>query len=157
MTEHFPCPCQSSQPYQDCCEPFHLGEQMPTTAAQLMRSRYTAYTQANIDYIVATTVPSQQGLLDRNAMQHWTETTKWRGLEVIAHIPNFAKKHSTVEFKAFFETEKGIEAHHELSLFVNIEGRWYFVDPTVALPTKKQPCICGSGKKFKQCCGALMD
>ncbi|MDQ6579241.1 MAG: SEC-C metal-binding domain-containing protein, partial [Haemophilus parainfluenzae] len=24
------------------------------------------------------------------------------------------------------------------------------------LPSNKQPCVCGSGKKFKHCCGGLL-
>ncbi len=150
------CPCQSNQSYHQCCQPFHLGEQLPATAEQLMRSRYSAYTQVNIDYIVQTTVPSQQPLLDQTAMKNWGESTQWAGLDIVAHKPNISKIHSTVEFKAYFNTPKGKQAHHELSLFVKIDGRWYFVDPTVPLPTMKQPCICGSGKKFKHCCGELI-
>lgn len=150
------CPCQSGLPYQECCQPYHLGEKIPQTAEQLMRSRYSAYTQVNIDYIVETTVPSQQHLLDRQAMQEWGESTQWRGLEILSHSENLSKIHSSVAFKAFFQTEKGLEAHHEHSLFVKIGERWYFVDPTVPLPTMKQPCVCGSGKKFKHCCGGLL-
>ena len=37
-----------------------------------------------------------------------------------------------------FITELVLE-NHELSAFVKIDGRWYFIDPTVALPTMKQP------------------
>ena len=36
----------------------------PETAEQLMRSRYSAFVLKNIPYIVQTTVPSQQTLLD---------------------------------------------------------------------------------------------
>lgn len=151
MTTH--CPCQSGMPYAQCCEPFHLGKQLPHTAEQLMRSRYSAYTQVNIAYIVATTVPSQQKLLDQQTMTEWGKSTQWAGLNILAHNPNLSKIHSSVEFKAFFNTDNGIEAHHEHSLFVKIDDRWYFVDPTVPLPTMKQPCLCGSGKKFKHCCG----
>ncbi|MGX3067089.1 YchJ family protein [Ursidibacter arcticus] len=149
------CPCQSGKTYQECCQPFHLTQQYPSTAEQLMRSRYSAYTQVNIDYIVATTVPSQQALLDRQAMEQWGKSTRWAGLEILEHKPAISKQHSTVEFNALFQTESGIEAHHELSLFVKINNRWFFVDPTVPLPTQKQPCICGSSKKFKHCCGIL--
>ncbi|WP_180364154.1 SEC-C metal-binding domain-containing protein, partial [Neisseria gonorrhoeae] len=39
---------------------------------------------------------------------------------------------------------------------VKIAEQWYFIDPTVPLPTMKQPCICGSGKKFKACCGKYL-
>ena len=121
-----------------------------------MRSRYAAYTLVNIPYIVETTVPAQQALLDQPAMQLWGEETDWAGLKIISHQPFVSKIHSWVEFKAFFNTENGIEAHHERSLFVLIGERWYFVDPTVPLPTQKQPCVCGSGKKFKHCCGAWL-
>ena len=121
-----------------------------------MRSRYTAYTQVDIPYIVETTVPAQQALLDQTSMQLWGEETDWAGLEIITHQPFVSKIHSWVEFKAFFNIENGIDAHHERSLFVLIEGRWYFVDPTVPLPSQKQPCVCGSDKKFKHCCGAWL-
>ena len=63
------CPCQSGKLYAHCCEPFHLAQAIPTTAEQLMRSRYAAYTLVNIPYIVTTTVPAQQPLLDQKAMQ----------------------------------------------------------------------------------------
>ncbi|MFA9488006.1 MULTISPECIES: YchJ family protein [unclassified Mannheimia] len=147
------CNCQSGKNYTECCEPFHLKAKMPETTEQLMRSRYSAYTLVNIPYIVETTVPSQQKFLDQVAMKAWGENTKWAGLEIIKHLPNLSKIHSQVEFKAFFETEDGVKAHHELSLFVNISDKWYFVDPTVPLPNQKQNCVCGSGKKFKHCCG----
>ena len=150
------CPCQSGKSYTDCCQPFHLHQMIPDSAEKLMRSRYTAYTQVNIPYIVETTVPAQQPLLDQQAMQLWGDETDWAGLKIISHQPFVSKIHSWVEFKAFFNIENGIDAHHERSLFVLISGRWYFVDPTVPLPSQKQPCICGSGKKFKHCCGAWL-
>ncbi|RRN01680.1 YchJ family protein [Bibersteinia trehalosi] len=149
------CPCQSNKSYAECCQPFHTGKQMPSTAEQLMRSRYTAYTMVNIDYIIATTVPSQQNLLDQQAMHEWGKNTQWAGLEILKYNSRFSKQHATVEFKAHFQTENGLDTHHELSLFVQIDGNWYFVDPTVPLPSMKQACICGSGKKFKHCCGVL--
>lgn len=150
------CPCQSGMNYTDCCEPFHQYRMFPATAEQLMRSRYCAYSLKNIDYIVETTVPTQQILLDKRGLFDWANTTKWTGLEIVSHKPTLSKIHSTVEFKAFFVTENGEQVHHETSLFVKINGRWYFVDPTVDLPTQKQPCLCGSGKKFKHCCGEFL-
>lgn len=150
------CSCQSGKPYEHCCEPFHLRQFFPDTAEKLMRSRYSAYTLVNIPYIVKTTVPAQQPLLDQEAMKTWGETTDWAGLKIISHQPFVSERHSLVEFWAFFNIESGMEAHQEHSLFVLIDGRWYFVDPTVPLPSQKQPCVCGSGKKFKHCCGAWL-
>lgn len=122
-----------------------------------MRSRYSAYSLCNIDYIVATTVPSQQPLLDREALYQWAETTRWVGLEVISHQGVAGSDiHSKVEFNAFFADAEGTRTHHEHSLFVKIHEAWYFVDPTLPLPGMKKPCFCGSGKKFKHCCGGLL-
>lgn len=149
------CPCQSGKDYTECCQPLHLGK-VADTAEQLMRSRYTAYTQVNIDYIVQTTAPSQQLLLDKVSMKEWGETTQWAGLEILSQ-DELSQQHATVEFKAFFQSNEGLLAHHERSLFVKIDGQWYFLDPTVPLPTMKQACLCGSGKKFKHCCGHYLD
>lgn len=148
------CPCQSGKQYEECCQPFHLKQRFPDTAEQLMRSRYSAYTLVNIPYIVETTVPSQQKYLDQVAMLEWGKNTRWAGLEIMRHAEKISNIHSMVEFNAFFETISGNQAHHECSLFVRINDRWFFVDPTVTLPLKKQNCLCGSGKKFKHCCGS---
>ncbi|SEQ16814.1 YchJ family protein [Basfia succiniciproducens] len=151
-----PCLCQSGKQYADCCAPLHTRQILPANAEQLMRSRYCAYVLQLIDYIVETTVPSQQQLLDQTILQQWAETTNWIGLKIVSHREKLSKIHSAVEFNAFFATDEGKQVHNERSLFVQINGRWYFVDPTVPLPNNKQPCVCGSGKKFKACCGGLL-
>lgn len=159
MSENFTAPslcfCRSGKEYKHCCAPFHLHTAVPETAEQLMRSRYTAYVLKNIPYIVATIVPSQQTLLETHLLQEWADNTTWLGLEILK-TENFTKTQSAVEFKAIFQGEEGELAHQERSIFVKIENRWYFVDPTVSLPTMKQPCVCGSGKKFKHCCGEFL-
>ena len=170
------CPCRvltpgSILPYNECCEPLHNGSQLAQTAEQLMRSRYCAFvlTRDNeklSNYIVATTLPAQQALLDKVAINDWAINTSWAGLEIIEHNPKVGKRHAQVEFKAYFESpDDGLlgdkadkmtaqQSHHERSTFVKVQEKWYFLDPTVTMNvTQKQPCICGSGEKFKRCCG----
>ncbi|WP_296244408.1 MULTISPECIES: YchJ family protein [unclassified Psychrobacter] len=170
------CPCQinpvseaikAALSYKDCCQPYHdslLSQEadsiMAESAERLMRTRYSAFALVKPDYIVKTTLPTQQSLLDINAMENWAKETDWAGLEIVEHTPKRGKRHAQVEFKAYFNTVDGIQAHHELSAFVKVkdkatnDGRWYFLDPTVSMSvTQKQPCICGSGEKFKRCCG----
>ncbi|WP_109843108.1 YchJ family protein [Aggregatibacter aphrophilus] len=149
------CPCQSNKSYEDCCGCFHTHARFPETAEQLMRSRYAAYVLKNVPYIVETTVPSQQALLNVQAIQAWAENTQWLGLQILK-TETLSKLQSAVEFNAVFQGEEGEQSHHERSIFVKIDERWYFVDPTVPLPTMKQPCMCGSGKKFKHCCGGFL-
>ncbi|WP_169393228.1 MULTISPECIES: YchJ family protein [Psychrobacter] len=151
--------------YLDCCKPFHEGK-LPKTAEQLMRSRYSAFVMVNPDYIVKTTLPAQQSLLDKNAIAAWAKDTKWSGLEIINHKP-IGKHHDQVEFKAYFKNNNGLQAHHELSSFVLVKSnlienrnqrtQWYFLDPTVDFKiSQKQPCSCGSGERFKRCCGRFL-
>ena len=109
----------------------------------------------NVPYIVETTVPSQQALLNVQAIKAWAEETQWLRLQIL-NTESLTKTQSAVEFNAVFQGEEGEQTHHERSIFVKIDDRWYFVDPTVPLPTMKQPCVCGSGKKFKHCCGGFL-
>ena len=151
------CLCGSGGIYTACCEPYHLGQKPAENAEKLMRSRYCAYVKQDIGYIVATTVPLQQTLLDQVAMKKWSQETQWAKLEVISFNPKVSKIHAQVEFKAYFQDGLQLSSHHELSTFTLIDGKWYFLDPTVEhKTTMKQPCICGSGKKFKQCCATFL-
>ncbi|PLT21385.1 YchJ family protein [Psychrobacter sp. MES7-P7E] len=184
------CPCQINPTaetadaplsYQDCCKPYHdafYNDEVDKadgikaeTAERLMRTRYSAFALVKPEYIVKTTMPAQQALLDVAAIESWAKETDWAGLEIVEHTPKLGKRHAQVEFKAYFkspeETSGGldekIQAHHELSTFVKVinrannDARWYFLDPTVAMiVSQKQPCICGSGEKFKRCCGSYI-
>jgi len=174
------CPCQihpsfvhvsSALTYSNCCQPYHddieeVNGIKTDSAERLMRTRYSAFVLVKADYIVATTVPTQQALLDIKAIETWAKETDWAGLEIVQHTPKLGKRHAQVEFKAFYTTSEGTQAHHELSTFVKVtdksasenKERWYFLDPTVSMTvSQKQPCICGSGEKFKRCCGVYLD
>lgn len=129
-----------------------------------MRSRYSAFVLHDINYIVMTTLPAQQRFLHRDELEAWARDTKWCGLEILS-TADCDKSHAQVEFKAYFHQDGTRHMHHELSTFVYAKDpqmphsggdgkRWYFLHPMTAhLPTQKQPCFCGSGKKFKHCCG----
>lgn len=155
------CPCQShhtsATSYSECCAVLHQHQAVAQTAEQLMRSRYSAFVLQKIDYIIETTVPAQQSQLNHAELLEWSETTNWKGLEVIQHTPYIDKIHSLVEFKAYFQHDDEIKTHHELSAFVQIDQQWYFIDPTLApVLTMKQECWCNSGKKFKHCCAKFL-
>lgn len=146
------CPCGQGE-YSTCCAPLHLGKTRAESAEQLMRSRYSAFVKHCIDYIVETTTIGQQSQLDRAALAAWSVANQWEKLEIIQHNPRIDATHAMVEFKAHYFDGKTPQIHHEVSYFVKHQNAWYFIDPTVeTFPTMKQPCLCGSGKKFKHCC-----
>ncbi|MDY6488311.1 YchJ family protein [Acinetobacter faecalis] len=150
------CPCGEGE-YKTCCEPLHLGQVKAESAAQLMRSRYSAFAKHEIDYIVKTTAIGQQQALDVQAIADWSKANQWLKLEVVQAKEKLDKNHAQVEFKAHYHDGEKAQIHHEISHFVKQEGAWYFLDPTTDQQiTMKQPCICGSNKKFKQCCAQFL-
>lgn len=153
---HLACPCGQSD-YQHCCQPLHVGQAHAESASQLMRSRYSAFALQQIDYIVQTTALGQQASLDVDAIADWSKSNQWLKLEVLNSNEKLDKNHAQVEFKAHYHDGKQTQIHHEISHFVQHQARWYFLDPTTGQqPTMKQLCICGSGKKFKQCCAQFL-
>ncbi len=150
------CPCGRGD-YASCCQPLHLGQAKAQSAEQLMRSRYSAFAKHEIDYIVKTTALGQQQALDVAAIADWSKANQWLKLEVVQAQEKLDKCHAQVEFKAHYHDGQQVQIHHEISHFVQQNGIWYFLDPTTDLHiTMKQPCICGSGKKFKQCCAQFL-
>jgi SEC-C motif domain protein len=150
------CPCGQGD-YAECCQPLHLGVTKASSAAQLMRSRYSAFAKHEITYIEQTTAVGQQKALDLKAIEAWSRSNQWLKLEVVQANEKLDKYHALVEFKAHYHDGKKAEIHHEISHFVKQEDTWYFLDPTTEMKiTMKQACICGSGKKFKQCCAQFL-
>lgn len=164
------CPCGSTREFDACCAPFLMGNTTPATAEALMRSRYTAYVQGNVDYIMATTLPSSRADSDIDAMRAWASNSEWTGLEIVSTAGGRPDdKQGDVEFIAHYRMGGIAQRHHEKSLFVKEDGHWFFKDGEVIYsgPAEKpkpvvntsrvgrnDPCSCGSGKKFKKCCGA---
>jgi SEC-C motif-containing protein len=158
------CPCTSGKEFAVCCEPILTQQQKATTAEQLMRSRYTAYALGNVDWIVESQSPEGRQFVDRRATEEWSRRAEWRRMEVVEVKdggPDDAE--GFVDFKAYYTIGGEDITHHEVASFRQDEGTWYFVDGIEVKPRpykrleKKvgpnEPCTCGSGKKFKKCCG----
>ena len=81
---HRVCPCASGQPYERCCEPLHLEPGTAPTAQRLMRSRYSAFHEGKVDYLIATLHPSRRQVTDREDLVRVVSTTTWTGLRILA-------------------------------------------------------------------------
>ena len=158
------CPCGTGLSYAQCCEPFHLEKVIPDTAVKLMRSRYSAYVTHQIAYIEKTSDPRYRDSFDPESALAWAKESKWQGLEIVAtRDGNPGDASGEVEFKASYQRDGKDVVHHEVSLFsfFKNEGRWFYTDGKEILapirneakPGRNDPCSCGSGKKFKKCCG----
>ncbi len=158
------CPCCSNLDYEHCCEPVIRGEKTAITAEQLMRSRYTAYVNTEIDYLKATIHPDNRADFDAKAARDWSENTEWKKLEILETTGGGPEdSEGIVEFIAHFTSKTVVQKHHERAEFKKEADQWYFVDGQHVKPVqvkrtgakvgRNSPCPCGSGKKYKKCCG----
>lgn len=91
-----------------------------------MRSRYTAYSKADVDYIAATMKSPAADNFDKASARQWAGQVNWTGLQIIQS----STENTTgfVEFIATFTDNNISHQLHELSTFHLINGRWYYVD-----------------------------
>ena len=158
------CPCGSGKSYATCCEPYLSGKLKPATAADLMRSRYTAYAMAAIDYLYRTSGAKIQKEFNAEESRKWAESAEWSGIEMLnVSGGGEADETGTVEFVARYSVNGTAFDHHEVSSFAKKDGEWKFIDGKIFGPApirretpkvgRNDPCPCGSGKKYKKCCG----
>lgn len=144
-----PCPCGSGLELAACCGLLHLSGKA-TTAEVLMRSRYVAYVLGNTDYLRATWHP------DTCPQSFSAEATRWLGLSIRkCERGQAGDSEGTVEFEATFRDGDRVKVLHETSRFVYRDGCWLYADgkPKLRDFGRNEPCPCGSGRKFKRCCG----
>lgn len=147
------CPCGSAQEYSACCEPYLTGRLTPQTPSHLMRSRYTAFVLKNADYLIKSWHPSCHAAQLRAELKSGFAQTQWHGLTVFDCADGQTPDEGFVSFVARF-SENGCDgAIIERSRFLNENGRWYYIDGTRPQFGRNDPCPCGSGQKFKKCCG----
>jgi SEC-C motif domain protein len=141
------CPCGSHKPYTDCCEPLINGTIPAPTAEALMRSRYTAFTQSNIDYLIATLHPQSRRPDDKRRHRQTISQTQWLRLTVRkTQKGQSSDKTGIVEFVAEYRDTQAIgfaaaavKQLHERSRFVREQGQWFYVDGAMLPPVKLPP------------------
>ena len=150
------CPCGKGKEYLQCCGRYIEGNELPNSPEELMRSRYTAYTLANMEYIQATMKEPASNDFDAASVKQWAQQVKWLKLEVINVTP-VANNRGEVEFITDYCLQNKYYQLHEASEFLFAEGRWYYIDgqleANIAKVGRNESCPCGSQKKYKKCCG----
>ena len=157
------CPCGSGRDYSACCGQYIGGKAKAPTAEALMRSRYSAYVEHAIDYIINTCEHRGKDDIDYKSTRDWSEQSTWLGLKIISvEKGGLADNDGVVEFEATYEKDGLKDVHHETAKFKKEGGEWLYIEGRISPRTivrtspkvgRNDPCPCGSGKKYKQCCG----
>jgi len=122
------CPCGSGLSYPNCCEPIISGKKDAKTAQELMRSRYTAFTQANADYLMLTHSSKTRQTKVRKSIEQWAKSVNWMGLSILQTKTGEANDEiGYVEFKALFLENGKLQQIHEKSLFERENDKWVYV------------------------------
>lgn len=172
MSDTNTCPCGSENDLKICCLPIIQGKKQAETAEELLRARYTAFTQHNVDFILASHHSRTRNEVKREEIEDWAKNSIWLGLKVVQlEAGKKEDTQGTIIFAAHYkddnkENGKGdakAQEHWEKSFFEKENGSWKFLDAQGintgtyqrAEPKtgRNDPCSCGSGKKFKKCCG----
>lgn len=128
-----------------------------------MRSRYSAYAKGAVDYIVDTCVRNGERDIDVEQTRRWSEKSQWLGLKILSTEKGGpADSEGMVEFVASYVMDGLKDEHREKAKFKKVDGVWRYDDGDIVPTTivrsgpkvgRNDPCPCGSGKKYKQCCG----
>ncbi len=117
-----------------------------------MRSRYCAYTLQDVDYLLRTQCNVSDPERERDAIGAFAASARFQHLQIIDSGEDW------VEFKAYFRLGNTQELLHERSRFTCKEGDWCYLDgelyESAVVTGRNDSCFCGSGKKYKKCCGA---
>ena len=129
-----------------------------------MRARYSSYVSGDVNYLKTSATKEVQEEFDEKTSKDWSAAAKWHGLEILRTEGGQAGDTTgVVEFRALYTAGTEFCNHHEVSRFVKEEDGWKFVDGEMVGDTpvtreepkvgRNDPCPCGSGKKYKRCCG----
>ncbi|MEJ2609642.1 MAG: YchJ family metal-binding protein [Candidatus Thiodiazotropha sp.] len=161
MTE---CYCGSNVDFERCCGPILKGSSQAESAEALMRARYSAFVVNNPEFLHKSLHPDHRSDHDIEATRRWSANSQWLSLEVVdVEGGEASDDEGSVEFIATYKEQGIVRSHHEISRFAKQGDTWYFMDGKLVVPQTKvrkqpkvgrnEPCPCGSGKKFKKCCG----
>ena len=126
------CICGKPKPFAKCCDQLLSGKQNAKTPEQLMRSRFSAYALGGHgEYLISTWFPASAKGLTVSELSE--KTLDWQRLKVISSSQQ--GDNGVVEFKAWFcksPSSDEMETMHEISEFVRIQSRWFYVGARVS-------------------------
>ena len=121
------CPCGSKIEASACCQQIINGKRDAETALELMRSRYVAFTQANVDYLMRSHCAKRRPIREKMAIKKWAASVHWLQLIILKTEAGQAKDETGyVEFRALYMEDGKLQEIHENSKFIREKGKWVY-------------------------------
>jgi SEC-C motif-containing protein len=157
------CYCGSGKPFAECCGPVLDGTRDARTPEELMRARFSAHCLRDYPFLVRSTHPEHREGVTEEEIARWATHVQWTKLEVHSATPGADDTTGEVSFTAHFTIKNTPQEMREDASFAKVDGKWLYVDGHVygQEPYRREsprvgrndPCPCGSGLKYKKCCG----
>lgn len=159
------CPCGSGLALEACCAPVFEDQSKAQTAEALMRARYSAHALGKYEFLEQSTHPEFREESSPEEIKEWSSLMDWQKLEILRTVNGGPDDEvGEVDFRALYQIKGMPQELRENGFFRKENGVWYYVEGTVETPKpvrraepkvgRNHPCPCGSGKKYKKCCGA---
>lgn len=156
------CPCGSAINFDVCCKPIIEGAPAQTPEA-LMRSRYTAYAVGALQHVAATHAEEVRADFNRAEAERLARECEFQKLDIRKVILD--GESATMDFVIHFRRDGEDMIQAELATFRREAERWLYAggdlntkvtQRIVTRIGRNDPCLCGSGKKAKKCCGTTI-
>jgi len=122
------CPCGSNRLYTACCEPIISLKKEASTCEELMRSRYTAFTTANVEYLMRSHHSETRQSKETKNIKKWAASVQWMGLVILnTEAGEVNDDLGYVEFRALYLEAGQMQQIHERSLFKRENQKWVYV------------------------------
>jgi SEC-C motif-containing protein len=154
-----PCPCGSGRTFAACCDPVLKQTRPAATAEELMRSRFTAHVAHDYAHLHRSYLKTSR---EPYVPEADTGGRDWTRLVIHSHEPGARPDTAFVDFTAYYREGDAEQSFPEKAEFQRIDGTWFYTRPVRQGPApiksaeakvgRNDPCPCGSGKKYKQCC-----
>lgn len=97
------------------------------TAEQLMRSRYSAFTQADGDYLMQSHHASTRPIKEKKTIAKWAKSVEWIKLKIIETTKGTENDtEGTVTFNAYFYENGKVDIINEKSAFIKENNHWFY-------------------------------
>ena len=160
VTPEAPCPCTSGHPYAQCCRPIHADICVASEPEQVVRARFAAQVLGDVGFFRQSIVRQHRHSPAVDEFAAMIGQQRYKAITITSSTKTgWLKRRATVVCRIYQRSGKRLATHAERIHLAREAHAWRVVDIDLITAEPKPrlgrnaPCPCGSGKKYKRCCG----
>jgi len=158
----YPCPCGSKLPYGNCCQPIHINIRTAKLPEQIIRARFAAMAIGNMDFFRQSIILMSRHMLDAEVLLARLKHQIFHSIKITHVERKGVLRRAAVIHSQITKGKRGkLTTHTERTCLKREAFAWRVVNIDLVATDirppkggKNVPCPCGSGRKYKHCCGS---